>query len=295
MFQYLMGRVLQAHAPDVILAGCKLPEWGVDHPEISDKLDRERVIVADHVFPFRQLTERLRSGAGIDVCVSNLSTRMEYYANHLALAREIFPIDPNLRIGYGPEHIVFNLRIGDIYGGLHPNYTVLPIRFYIFLSRKTGLKPVFIGELDDNDYTRALRIAFPEAPFVHNENPLDDFNMVRTSAVVVPSVSTFCWLAAWLSSTARQIHFPIIGMYNPNDRPDIDLLPVQDQRYTFYSFPRERWEGRQDQIYRKIAGEGFFEPIQAPRLYKCRATIRAWREGRLPSGLSVWRGLRSSL
>ena len=50
------------------------------------------------------------------------------------------------------------------------------------------------------------------------------------------SVSTFAWLAAWLSK-AVQIHLPVCGLFNPMQVPDVDLLPITDPRYTFHLFP----------------------------------------------------------
>ena len=52
----------------------------------------------------------------------------------------------------------------------------------------------------------------------------------------MPSVSTFSWLAAWLSE-ARRIVLPVSGLFHPVQSPDIDLLPLADPRYSFVLFP----------------------------------------------------------
>ena len=50
------------------------------------------------------------------------------------------------------------------------------------------------------------------------------------------AVSTFSWLAAWLSDAATII-VPLSGFYNPAHHREIDLLPVDDIRYRYFLFP----------------------------------------------------------
>jgi hypothetical protein len=50
------------------------------------------------------------------------------------------------------------------------------------------------------------------------------------------SVSTFSWLAAWLSH-ASTIFMPLTGFYNPFQDRDVDLVPLDDSRYKFDLFP----------------------------------------------------------
>jgi hypothetical protein len=218
---------------------------------------------------------------------------MEYLGKHLQLARALFPIDPGLKTGYGRDHLVISIRAKEILHGLHPNYTVLPLAWYRRLIDETRLKPVFLGEIGTDGYSAALRSQFPDADFVVNENPLDDFNMLRTSANVVLSVSSFAWMAAWLSTSAQRIVLPMAGMYNIQDRPDIDLLPVGDERYEYHAFPREAWMGTDDQLNAKISGPSCARRISNPRLFRGMASLNLWATGRLPQGLPLMRDLRA--
>src|SRR6185369_8883813 len=110
---------------------------------------------------------------------------------------------------------------------------------------------------------------------------------------IVLSVSSFGWLAAWLSESARQIVYPALGLFNPIDRPDIDMMPIGDQRYRFYRFPSERWTGSDAEIAAKISGQGRFRRILSPHLFRTLAVLRAWNNGRLPAALPPWRALKS--
>ena len=49
-------------------------------------------------------------------------------------------------------------------------------------------------------------------------------------------MSTFAWLAAWLSD-ATNIVLPIFGIFNPRLFSLHDLLPFSEGRYRFYQFP----------------------------------------------------------
>ncbi len=140
-----------------------------------------------------------------------------------------------------PEHgqedeLVISIRGGDILGAVHRDYTMIPIEFYEFLIRRTGLKPLFFGQLGDNAYCDSLRRRFPDARFRAGSDPRFDFEFLRRSVHIVPSVSTFSWLAAWLSR-AERIYLPLTGLLNPNQHKGSFLVPQEDPRYEFYLFP----------------------------------------------------------
>ncbi len=148
---------------------------------------------------------------------------------------EIFKMDDQPEHGQEDE-LVISIRGGEILEAIHRDYTMVPIDFYEFLVRKTGLRPVFFGQLGNNTYCNDLRRHFPEARFVPGTSARFDFNFLRRSVHLVPSVSTFSWLAAWLSN-AKRIHLPLTGLNNPNQHRGSFLVPRDDKRYEFYLFP----------------------------------------------------------
>jgi Glycosyl transferase family 11 len=93
-----------------------------------------------------------------------------------------------------------------------------------------------MGQLEDNGYVRELRSRFPFGVFLESRGAIEDFETIRQSKNIIISISTFSWLAAYLSD-ATCVVMPIMGFLNPQQRPDIDLLPINDCRYEFYSFP----------------------------------------------------------
>ena len=93
-----------------------------------------------------------------------------------------------------------------------------------------------MGQTGHNAYTDRLRRMFPNAPFLETRGPVRDFETIRQSKNILVGVSTFVWLAAWLSE-ADNIHLAVSGLFNPMQSPVVDLLPFGDPRYRFHLFP----------------------------------------------------------
>ena len=120
-------------------------------------------------------------------------------------------------------------------GGV-PHYPILPIAYYEYVVERSGLRPVFTGQLEDNAYIAALQRTFPQARFIPSQGVMKDFATVRTARHIAISVSTFSWLAAWLSQ-AETIYLPLAGFLCSNFLREIDLLPTSDERYRFIFMP----------------------------------------------------------
>jgi hypothetical protein len=148
----------------------------------------------------------------------------------------LIPSLPRHIQSFDERYLVINIRTGDIFSGVNRLYPLIPVNFYADLIRTTGLLPVFVGEIQSNAYVQELRERFPAALFLPRQTPVDDFETIRRAKNIVIAVSTFSWMAAWLSM-ADKIYMPIAGFYNHELAPEIDLLPVSDPRYRFYEFP----------------------------------------------------------
>ena len=94
------------------------------------------------------------------------------------------------------------VRAGEIVDGAFGHYPLTPVAFYAELVERTGLRPVFMGQTEPNAYTDRLRQQFPDAQFLASLGPERDFALIRRSKNIVVGVSTFVWLAAWLSHAA---------------------------------------------------------------------------------------------
>jgi len=186
---------------------------------------------------------------------------MAYYSEYLPEFRRFLKFHNNYQRGYDKHHIVINVRGAEISKGVHKNYLPIPLNFYHKIINETGLKPVFIGQLGDDKYSDSLKKEFPDALYPKFTCWEDDFNAIRTSVNIIPAVSTFSWLACWLSETAENIYFPIMGLYHPLARPDIDMLPIDDDRYHFYLSDILAWGEPEDTIEQLVNNDFKFEKL----------------------------------
>ena len=87
--------------------------------------------------------------------------------------------------------------------------------------------------------------AFPDSNFL-DLGVLGSFKTIRQHKSVAIAISSFSYLAAWSSDVNSEIAMPVAGFFNPLQRPDVNLLPLTDRRYTFWPFP----------VIRRVANEG---------------------------------------
>ncbi|MCQ8240998.1 hypothetical protein [Rhizosaccharibacter radicis] len=145
------------------------------------------------------------------------------------------------RVGGREDELVISIRGGEILREIqHPHYTQIPAGFYEDIIRSTKLRPIFFGQLSDNPYCNGLRRRFPGAVFKQGTSPSEDFDYLRQSKNIIPSVSSFAWLAAWLSN-AERIFLPLTGLMHPNQHKNSFYVPLGDRRYSYFVFPINYW------------------------------------------------------
>lgn len=255
MFQMMAAQRIARHVPGAIVTGHPLPEFGIDPPRLPRPA--RHVALQGHR-PDVETAIRLLAGGEVEAVVTRaLCCRMELI-EPLETVRALFP-SPGLPVeGYGPDRLLINIRAPYVRRPtdtrVHEGYRPLPLAHYERLIAETGLRPVFLGQLEDSAYTAALRARFPAAEFQPSRGPMVDFETIRASRHICVAVSTFSWLAAWLSQ-AETIHMPIAGIFHPGYRVDIDLLPVADPRYRFHFFPPAPWQGLPSDLAEAVQGD----------------------------------------
>ena len=237
MIEYMVALAVQARVPECVLSGVELDEWGLRTGFRGPAWADVAIHTEQHI-DVASVAEMLRGRVTRKVAYSGYGQRLENFPP-LDTCRNAFT-SPIVDVdGYDQRYLVINVRSGDVVPGRFEPYPLLPAAFYRDLVAETGLVPVFMGQVEPNAYTDLLREAFPDALFVPSQGPLRDFETVRRSRNIVISVSTFSWLAAWLSHADR-IFMPVNGLFNPLHFPAVDLLPLHDPRYRFYLFPANR-------------------------------------------------------
>jgi hypothetical protein len=236
--QYLVAAGIQAHAPEAVIENLHLPEWGLVAHHPRPPAPRS---VTTGQFRFwldvAGFGDCLRRGVVDSVLMDGYSYHLANYPPR-AIARTLLGPTPGgtEATGFGPHELVCSVRAAEVLGNVHPDYIVLPPLYYKKLAQRTGLELVFFGQLGDDSYSQSLRAAFPAARFIPGRNPEYDFDTLRRSVNIAPSVSTFSWLAAWLSEAAR-IYLPVCGLFSPVQLPHMMYLPLDDPHFEYTLLP----------------------------------------------------------
>jgi hypothetical protein len=241
MIEYMVALKFADMVHGCRISNIAIPAWNIAHPPIAPdhSLQAGQVAVEqrEQHIDLPGLADRVWSGHLRRIEWTGFGQRME---NFLPAERYHPVFTPPFRepMGFGPDHLVCPVRAEDILHGPNPDYVLTPVEFYRAVIGTTGLKPVFIGQTHPNAYMDRIRAAFPNAIFREPQShPLVDFETIRQSRNVVVGVSTYSWLAAWLSRSLDNIFLCVSGLFNPMQKPAVDLLPYGDDRFKFFLFP----------------------------------------------------------
>lgn len=274
MAQYLVAMRLRQLVGELAVSGYAMPEWGLVAP-VQEFGGGALPELSGNLFDLRQVARRMKAGKLEQVGLSGFGFRLEHFPSS-GESRGLFVSAGPARKVLGDDDLLINVRAEDILNrGVHPDYGLLPVEFYRSIVRETGLKPVFQGQIEAGPYLDGLLKALPDARLIPSQGAVADFQIIRQAKHIVLSLSSFTWIAAWLSE-ARQIHVPVFGFLNPRQRPDIDLLPVDDARYRFYAFPVRQWNGSRAQQADLLQGRIPFREMPAAEVRRIRRQA-AWR------------------
>jgi hypothetical protein len=231
MFQLMLATELRRRAGLGRIVGLDLPRWGMVSPPV-EVLETPVLILKDHAFDLNSAAYLLRSGVAKTVIVEGWGMRLFYYGPPSQYRGLFAATEEGHRSG--EDELLIHVRGDDILDLHHRRYRPMPFSFYEWVIAASGLRPVFMGQIGDDDYSAALRRRFPGARFIERQSVIADFTTLRTARHLVLSVSSFAWLAAWLSESLLTIHLPVYGLFDPSDRRTF-LLPLHDARYVFHA------------------------------------------------------------
>ncbi|MQB21645.1 hypothetical protein DXT90_13505 [Agrobacterium tumefaciens] len=246
LLQFMLAKNIERVVGDVQVTGCHIPEWGLSTATVNnDDKAVELSLTGNYIF-HKDVVDIIRKGLASKIVLKGHSFRISNYAPPEFYRSIIGSTCENLA-GYGPGYVVFHIRGGDILTPAHQDYYPIPFSYIEAVLKNTNASPVFVGQLEDSYYAEKLRERYPNAIYSKPQTAVEDFETLRRSSEIAVSISSFAWLAAWLSH-ATTIHLPVAGMLNPVQRPDIDLLPLDDLRYKFYRFNQFRWNATPSDI-----------------------------------------------
>lgn len=233
MIQYMAALKFRHLLPGTQISNVSLPEWGIHHPPIESPGPVETIGTVHHI-DLSSLAARARAGHIRRIECAAWGQRLENFLgpeHYRSVFRSPAPGSPS----FDHRYLVCPIRGGDnLIGSWF--YPLTPVEFYADIVAQTGLTPVFLGQIESNLYTDRLRARFPSGVFLEPRPRLDDFEQIRGAKNIVVGVSTFHWLAAWLSHADR-IFLAVNGLFNPMQYPAAFMVPLDDPRYKFYLFP----------------------------------------------------------
>ena len=234
--QYLTAQGIARHVPGAKIRNIHLDMWGLTAPASRPGNDECASTEEFHI-DVEGLADCLRRNVVDAVCIEGYAFHLDHFPPREECRRLFPPTMGNSETqGFGRHELVCSVRGAEILKAIHSDYFPLPPSYYTKLQEEAGLDLVFYGQIGDDPYSQGLRDAFPKARFVPGSDQNRDFEVLRRSANVALSISTFAWLAAWLGE-AERIYMPIGGIFSPVQHPDFILTPLDDPAYRFMLLP----------------------------------------------------------
>ncbi|NHN84306.1 hypothetical protein GOB93_06555 [Acetobacter musti] len=236
MMQYISAVRFARHFPNARIERVSLPEWGIEFDHSGETAPTDDIMhVDDHFRDEQHLVSTIRDRNPDVVFFTGYLQKTALFGDHREW-KDIFSEREEVDVRFGDNDLVVSIRTGEIVEGYY-QYPLIPIEFYRHLEKTTGMNLVFVGQITDNGYSRDLRDAFPHSRFIPHISPMKDFEILRRAKNVVVGISTFSFLATWLSD-AEKIILPLWGFFSiPCHLNEIELLPPDDDRYEFWLFP----------------------------------------------------------
>lgn len=244
MFQYVWLRRLQQHLLNSEIFGADI----LDFVPKSDSFAGSGTSIhidGGHFYPFDTMAKLIVQNGIRCLRFGGYVQRLEYLGD-VEDVRGMFSLpqpsdDARFQLLTSDRYITCVVRANEILRAIHPDYPPTPVSFFRAAVEESGRIPVLMGQTSSNFYADAIREMFPDCIVYDHVSPLEDFRFITHSTNVAIAVSTFAWMAAYLSRKARRIYLPMFGILNPKQRPDLQLLPQDDARYRFAEFEPMRW------------------------------------------------------
>lgn len=242
----MAAHAVAARLNEPVRINAALPEWGMSfdtalHFHIYN--DPATCWLKDiDCTSLDEMVSRIIASGSCTVMFSGFFQRYNLF-REVEFCRTLFPLQKLDIEPFAADELVINIRAGELLEGGVSWYPLVPPGFYRMLAERTGLRLVLLGQLDDSPYVQTIKQLCPGARLLPSAGPMVDFNRLRHARNLCITVSTFSWLAAWLSQ-AETIHYPLLGFLHPfcigqgwENGGAVDLTPLGDERYAYHLFP----------------------------------------------------------
>jgi hypothetical protein len=134
----------------------------------------------------------------------------------------------------GRDDIVLNFRGTDL------SSVQMPLRYFTWILNNEKFETLWVITEDPQHATVQKLLKMYPSKILSN-GAIEDFQSVRSAKKIIMTISTFCWMAAWLSD-AERIYFPL-GSKSPLYDKDNDkrLIIPDDERYVYVNSKIPPW------------------------------------------------------
>jgi hypothetical protein len=204
-------------------------------------IDKKEIVTREKIEQIAKELE-INNEQFLDVLISNVTCNIKLYEEYFVELKELFQNTVETPV-VGEDKLLINLNYRDEILNLapyHTDYIQPPLSFYKQIVETTGLLPVFSGIFPrTKEFIDNLNKGFPGAEYIDpNPSANYEFELIRRAKNKAISVSTFSYLAAYFGEADTKIHMPLYGFINPEQRPDVDLIPTDTSRFVVYdNFP----------------------------------------------------------
>lgn len=250
LFQLAFGIYLRTLFPESQLSHFSVRELGISEVSSSTFKDHLRNSISgqddglwefDHTNKFSELKE---------IHTTALGMKYKYFSDSLPILDSLIPDyckQPPLKEDFTLIHV----RGGDIWKkrsifrngtDLHPDYFAIPFSYYDEVCEKSEFPILFLMPTDSPVwYRNVFSKRYPGERIMYQKSISNDFALLYSARELALSVSSFSYMASALGKT-RRLHMPILGLLNPEVRPDIDLPPLAPTNIE-YRFEDHSWSG----------------------------------------------------
>lgn len=237
ILQLLVAKKIQQNTKNSVIKNISIPEFGFDQKDSSYFHNQACAVGMEDIFyhlDINGISRNIDNGNIDTFILGSFSFNIDSLPSR-DFCKNFIKCDESIK-GFGDEFILINIRGGEVFHNVHGKYIVLPPEYYKKIIKDTGLKPVFYGQIEDNLYFDILKDNFPDALFISGRDPVYDFNVIRNSKNIAMCISTFSWLACYLSN-ANKIYMPLGGIFSINQNYNQNLIPLNEKEYKFIMLP----------------------------------------------------------
>lgn len=274
ILQFLVAKKIQQNTKNSTIKNITIPEFGLDQRDSSYVHNQACAVGMEDIFynlDVNGISKNIDNGNIDTFILGSFSFHIDSFPSR-KFCKNLIKCDESIQ-GFGDDVILINMRGGEVFHNVHGGYIVLPPEYYKHVIENSGLKPVFYGQIEENSYIKNLKEIFPDALFISGKDPVYDFNVIRNSKNIAMCVSTFSWLACYLSN-AKKIYMPLGGIFSICQNYNQNLVPLDEKEYEFIMLPwswSENLFSNEEYFFKKQKSMGLaIQPVQRKKILSIR-------------------------